>query len=234
MGPLWDFNLAFGNADYYEAFKADGWMIHTVPEFDELQAPFWWDRLREDPYYNSAIKMRWEQLRESIFSIEHIEYIIDSLAGEITESQARNFETFPVLGTYIWPNYFIGDTWESEVQYMKDWIYNRITWMDNQIDLINTSEDGIKSVNAYEISVNPNPFIEEITVHVYFLRPCDFEIKIYNSIGTKIHQQTLISVTGPLELTIPLSNYVLEKGIYFCQFIAEGEIVATRKLIKLQ
>ena len=91
---------------------------------------------------------------KDVFSIEYIEYLIDSLANIITESQARNFEAYPILGSYVWPNYFIGDTWESEIQFMKEWISARIAWMDGQIDLINTSEDDIHPVNAYEISVD--------------------------------------------------------------------------------
>lgn len=232
MGPLWDFDLAFGNANYYDAFRADGWMLHTVPEYDGFQAPFWWDRLREDPDYNSALKLRWESLREGIFSMDHIEYLIDSITGQIAEAQVRNFDAFPVLGIYLWPNYFIGDTWESEIQFMKDWISDRIAWMDNQIALINTSKDDINPVNAYEITLFPNPFIEDVAFTVYFLRICDFEVVIYDMMGKMIHRNSFTSVPGYLEFKIPLGNFITGKGLYLCQFIADGKIIKTEKLIK--
>ncbi len=106
MGPLWDFNFSFGNANYYEGFETSGWMLHSVPDWDEYQAPFWWDRLREDPYFNSMLKNRWISLRTNIFSFNHIECIIDSLVSKVYEAQERNFLNFGILGTGVWPNYF--------------------------------------------------------------------------------------------------------------------------------
>ena len=50
-------------------------------------------------------------------------------AGAINE----NFITWPVLGVYIWPNEFVGTTHFSEIDYMKNWIKDRLSWMDKAI-----------------------------------------------------------------------------------------------------
>ena len=233
MGPLWDFDLAFGNADYYDAFRSDGWMLHSVPDYDGFQAPFWWDRLRQDPNYNTALRFRWELLRQECFSNSRIEYIIDSMAGQLAEAQIRNFEQFPVLGTYLWPNYFVGDTWESEIQFLKDWIADRISWMDAQISAINTSEDDIQPVNSYEISVFPNPFVENVTFAVYFLKICNFKIVIYNMTGEMMYNYSLTSVPGYTEFTLPLGDFIPGKGLYLCHFFADDRIIKTEKLAKI-
>ncbi|MCH8903959.1 MAG: CotH kinase family protein, partial [Bacteroidetes bacterium] len=46
-GPVWDFNLAFGNADYYVGWLTNGWEVDFNKYFksDGLQNPFWWQRL---------------------------------------------------------------------------------------------------------------------------------------------------------------------------------------------
>ena len=45
MGPIWDFNLAFANADYCDGANIlkDGFitLIHICPG-DIWQVPFWW------------------------------------------------------------------------------------------------------------------------------------------------------------------------------------------------
>jgi hypothetical protein len=233
MGPIWDFDLAFGNADYYDAFRSDGWMLHSVPEYDEFQAPFWWDRLRQDPDYYSALQQRWESLRKICFSDSRIEFLIDSMAGQLVEAQARNFERFPVLGTYLWPNYFVGETWESEVQVLKDWITDRIAWMDNQITLINTWEDDFKPVNANEISLFPNPFDENVTCTAYFIKDCNFKIVIYNMIGKMVCELEYGAVRGYNEFVLTLGNSISGRGLYLFQFLVDGKSVGSQKLAKL-
>ena len=36
--------------------------------------------------------------------------VIDSLVNELGSSVDRNFSKWPILGTYIWPNYYVFDT----------------------------------------------------------------------------------------------------------------------------
>jgi hypothetical protein len=50
-------------------------------------------------------------------------------AGALT----RNFNRWPILGTYIWPNYYVGQTYDEEYEYLKQWISDRLTWMDTAI-----------------------------------------------------------------------------------------------------
>jgi hypothetical protein len=49
------------------------------------------------------------------------------------ENAERNFQRWPILGEWVWPNQFVGSTYEEEVNYLKDWLNQRLTWMDAQI-----------------------------------------------------------------------------------------------------
>jgi hypothetical protein len=33
----------------------------------------------------------------------------------------------------VWPNEFIGGSYLEEINYLKDWISNRLVWMDGEI-----------------------------------------------------------------------------------------------------
>lgn len=138
MGPIWDFNLAFGNANYCEGGTTNVWgykFNERCPE-DFWQVPFWWERLLEDPAYVEKLKSRWNTLRGSALSNGAISAKIDGYTTALTTSGAveTNFTAWPVLGTYIWPNNFIGTTYTEEVGYLNSWLEDRLLWLDTQIE----------------------------------------------------------------------------------------------------
>jgi len=148
MGPIWNFETAFGNANYYESSSVQGWQYDfSCPECikDANQVTFWWKRLLEDPYFRHIIRYRWKELRKNILSLENISKFIDETADYLKESQTRNFEQWPILGKYVSPNEFIGKTYQEEVNYLKEWIQKRFEWMDEQWKIIpgDINEDGI-------------------------------------------------------------------------------------------
>ncbi len=140
MGPIWDFNLAFGNANYCEGGTTNVWAYkfnERCPE-DFWQVPFWWERLLQDPAYLTKLKSRWNTLRGSTLSNGAILSKIDSYNVLLNQSGAvsTNFKVWPVLGTYVWPNNFIGNKYPEELQYLTDWIEDRLVWMDTEIMML--------------------------------------------------------------------------------------------------
>lgn len=133
-GPMWDFNISFGNADYCEAFSTTGYQYDfdsICGEFFEVEIPFWWKRLLEDPAFADALRCRWEQLRDGPLADQAISDFIASEAEELAEAQVRNFERWPILGEYVEWNPFIGQTYEEELAYLEDWIGERSLWLDD-------------------------------------------------------------------------------------------------------
>ena len=59
---------------------------------------------------------------------------------QVGEAQTRHFARWDLLGKEIWPNYFVGETWESELSYLKRWIRDRVAWMDANISSIGIPE----------------------------------------------------------------------------------------------
>ena len=137
MGPIWDFNIAFGNADYCEGGLTTGWAykFNEACPADGMLVPFWWDRLMQDPNFTQALKERWTSLRLNELSNSSIMGIVDELVGELEDSDAitQNFGKWLILGTYIWPNNFVGNRHSEEITYLKEWIEGRLSWMDQEI-----------------------------------------------------------------------------------------------------
>ena len=61
---------------------------------------------------------------------------IPSKAEEISTSAQTNFTRWNILGSYVWPNpagYAERLTYQSEVDYMIDWLTKRYKWLDTEI-----------------------------------------------------------------------------------------------------
>ena len=128
MGPIWDYNLSLGNANYNDGWLSDGW-YHDI--LDESSYP-WWPRLFEDPEFQLRYADRWYALRRGAFRTETLLADIDTYAALLSESQARNYARWPILGSYVWPNWYIGATYQDEIDWMKQWLSDRLTWVDGQ------------------------------------------------------------------------------------------------------
>ncbi len=188
-GPIWDFNLGFGNADYCDGGSTTGWAIdfNLVCPGDSYQIPFWWYLIWSDESFRWSVQQHWHDLRQTMLSNTVVNAVIDSLRDHIGVAADRNFERWPTLGEYVWPNYFIGETYEEEVEYLRDWIMTRMEWMDNE--LLATYGNTILVPELFALNpVYPNPFNRSASIR--YLLPIDTNIKldIFNAKGVHIYR----------------------------------------------
>ena len=184
MGPIWDYNLAFGNADYYDGWSSEGWQMDVELGNDGFKIPFWWYRLWDDETFLTAFNQRWNELRQTVFSYNHIMNTIDSAVTVIGEAQDRNFQRWPILDEYVWPNAYVGGSYENEIDYLKDWITNRLDWMDQQLFL---SVRSVQSPTRYKLdNAFPNPFNPKTTIGFSIPRAEQVTLNIYDMMGRKV------------------------------------------------
>ena len=139
IGPIWDFNLSFGNADYCGGERYDVWCFKFNERClgDYWNVPFWWNRLLEDEKFVDKLKGRWNQLRLNILSDNNILTLIEeqySFLNNETDIINRNFNKWKIFGIYIWPNSFIGNNYYEEINFLKNWIKERTKWLDESIN----------------------------------------------------------------------------------------------------
>ncbi len=124
--PMWDCDLALGNADYLEGFNPQGWYLDLIGDTSAL----WWKRLREDPEFQQKICDRWTAAARTKLSTELLLARVDGYAELLAEAQERNFARWPnVLRVDVWPNWYVGQTWNDELVWMKNWIRDRAAWI---------------------------------------------------------------------------------------------------------
>ncbi|HAB17604.1 MAG TPA: CotH kinase family protein [Verrucomicrobiota bacterium] len=130
MGPIWDYNLSFGNADYNDGWKTNGWYWPFAGGTDYP----WFPRLFQDPDFAQRHADRWGSLRTNVLATSNVMAIIDGLTNQLVEAYPRNFQRWPLLlGRYVWPNWFIGATYADEIGFLKRWTTGRLAWIDSTI-----------------------------------------------------------------------------------------------------
>ncbi len=137
MGPIWDFNLGFGNDDraafnnastwmfnFNNFYSNDGWLIH-----------FWWKRLLSDPNFTDRLKSRWAALRTNTLSENNINETINKHITLLrnTKSIEKHFDRWRILGVKLPFNNFVGNSHQEEIDFLKSWIRKRLTWMDSEM-----------------------------------------------------------------------------------------------------
>ena len=228
MGPVWDFNIALGNADYCDAWLTSGWAadFNIICSQDNWLIPFWWSQLRQDPTFMVQVKNRWQQLRSSTLSNTAIHGVIDSLAAVLAESEVRNFQRWPILGTYIWPNAYVGNTYQDEVNYLKNWLNARLAWMDMAAAQI-TQEENITEARL-SVSAYPNPVHQQPAVFEYRLeRPGKANLQVYDSNGRLQGQVQKEAPAGPGRAEWRAAS----PGVYFYQFWFNDRLVQSGTIV---
>lgn len=206
-GPLWDFNLGWGNANYCQGGQTTGWEINfnsVCQGNGPNMNPFWFNRMLQDSVFANNLNCRWSYLRTNILSDEKLTNYIDSLGSILVEPAERNYDRWPILGVYVWPNNFIGNTYQEELTYMKNWILARAAWMD--ANMFGTcSSLSVDSPNT-ELKIIPNPTQDFVTISGMSsessLELKDFSGKIIRIIPFN-HSHTIVDLSD------------LANGIYF-------------------
>lgn len=178
FGPVWDFNLSLGNADYCTNGDPYGLVIedfNKVCATDGWVIQFWWQRFLADTAFYKELKLRWRDLRQAQLSNDNIFNLVDSLATLVDTAKDRNFERWPVLGQYVWPNYFVGNTYSEEIDFLKGWLTQRLAYLDSVWNLGTNQNLIIKESKKTLISPNPArdiaylPYATELPVRAVFV-----------------------------------------------------------------
>jgi len=118
MGPLWDFDLGFGNVDFADSQYPEGFWVKDHK---------WFSRLFEDPYFVNQVKIRFNYFKSNQ---DYFIQLIDEKTEYLKYAQKENDQKWDVFGNYIWPNPVVYETHEEEVNYLKNWFVSRMNWLD--------------------------------------------------------------------------------------------------------
>jgi hypothetical protein len=121
MGPIWDFDIAFGNINYNNNEKIDGFWIKNA---------LWIERLFQDPLFVSKVKERFNFFYKNKNTILNKSKFYSS---QIENARTNNESVWNILGKYVWPNNVIYNSFDEEQNYLDGWISDRMDWLNVEI-----------------------------------------------------------------------------------------------------
>ena len=127
MGPVWDFNQAYGNSVYHRySINPEGWLLdHHYP---------WVKGLLRNAAVGEKYVTRWRELRSSVLSDDALLHFISSNAALLEEARQRNFSRWRILGKYVLGNPRpYPKTYRGEVARLNNWLLTRIRWLDENL-----------------------------------------------------------------------------------------------------
>lgn len=245
-GPVWDYNFSFGNAGYYESETTNGWQLlyftdnQSFLQNDSFHVPFWWKILFSDGDFRKKLRERWSELRENTLSIDSLNATIDQFVEVLSEAQVRNFQVRPEPGaTNLGGGWYPYDprhehinSYDDELKVTKNWISDRIDWIDENIQLLtaNESEKSHDIPDSYFLEQNyPNPFNPSTIIRFSLPSSSFVQIKVFNIHGQLV--QNLASKTfnsGNHQVEFNAEN--LSSGMYFYT-LTTGTFSLTKKML---
>ena len=122
MGPVWDFDLAFGNHSNQAINTIDKWYIRNN---------YWHSYVFKDSIAELYRSDFWCQNRNQIVSVVET---ADSIYTLLHDASINNFKKWNILKStsYIYHLYSY-DSYKEAVDDLKKWILNRVYWIDSEI-----------------------------------------------------------------------------------------------------
>ncbi len=233
MGPVWDYDIAWHNANYCGGDVVSGWAYQFPCPDDYWQVPFWWSRLLQDPIYKDHLKCRYLYLRQNILSNAWFDNYLDSISNQLGEAQVRNFYTWPILGIYVWPNpYPYATTYEGEVAGLKSYIHNRLAWLDAFMPGTCTTTFSVNNKQAENsFDIYPNPVSDLLNIEFQISQRTHIRASVFNQLGVALTTANIGTKSpGEWHETIDMSKY--PAGVYLLR-ITMNDKTYSKRYIKI-
>lgn len=171
VGPVWDFDLAFENDNRtYPILSRCGnrYVYASYGSYAGNMRTFVNRIVEQDQQAKNEMSRIWSVARDKGLTAAHLLNYIDSLAEEINDSQRLNFLRWDILNSQVHMNPQAAGSYQGEVNIVKNYIRQRLSWMDNKVGYKVGTWSDLESTP----SVNDNKFC------------------IYNLQGTLIYEGT--------------------------------------------
>ncbi|MBR6962041.1 MAG: CotH kinase family protein [Prevotella sp.] len=214
-GPVWDFNLAFGNCNFCNADNVEAWVYQGC---ETNPTPAMWRTLIGNTCFRQAVSERYTELRQSVLTSEAFGNFLDAYAEELGEAKDRHLKKYPELLSsspsqggqgdgwgwpgwgWTWPGWGgqPGNIWfaayqvssyDEEISTMKEWFAQRLAFLDQSFLLDQPVTASI--ADALQIEVQASPFAVKSNkalrrVAVYTLAGTPVEVNDHLPRGTYI------------------------------------------------
>lgn len=133
MGPVWDFDLAFGNM-YMDNPDYDDWATVGNSNSESYIGVNWFNYLMADESFRSRARSRWDEIGEELLAVA--QESVDAWQKTLAPSADQNFAVWDTLGSAsgFQP---VGmkniSTYNEQVAYIRRFLTKRAAWISDNL-----------------------------------------------------------------------------------------------------
>lgn len=140
-GPVWDFDLAFENDNRtYPINNHSQWVFQYGSVEGYMRTLT--NSIINDNTTRAKLISIWDEARHNGLDEESLLAYVDAMSEQLSRSQELNFTRWPIMNEYVHQNPVIWGSYQAEVNNVKNYIKNRITWIDNKLGYTFVPDEG--------------------------------------------------------------------------------------------
>jgi hypothetical protein len=217
-GSKWKFSIW----DTDRAYTSSDW--NGFEDIKNQAANQWANKIASQIYrsneFKYKLKLRIEELLNSVFIPENATYQLDSLYDIIKPEIPREINRW---GSKV--------NWENNVQAMRDFITTRPGILRSQMDTyLNVTKIELTN-NTINLAVSPNPASTKATISFNLTKVCNVSVSVYDIEGRLI--QNLFSgeaIAGENNIVWDI-NPELKKGTYIIRMSTPGNALHSKVIL---
>ena len=151
FGPIWDSGMGFDNDNrvnpinckkrYIFNYGLSSWTVYKCIK-----------NIIDNKNITESIRYIWKEKISKKLDLDYINDFINETVSYINESKNLNFSRWKILEKQVYFNLKVYDTYEEEIDLVKEFIKNKISWLNHHIS--NISDKSSFSCNKPIPSVN--------------------------------------------------------------------------------
>jgi len=160
--------------------------------------------------------------------------MLTGMVQEIDDAPLRNFERWPILETWIWPNVEVTGSFEGEINYLRNWLTDRLKWMDDNMPSISQAVRGPYS--RARLEVYPNPYQDKVNIRIQRDFSQSIRFEVFDIQGRKLVNLPIDSQEG-YDLFYQWDGNTSEgnsvsPGVYLYRILSGEQLLKNGKLVK--
>lgn len=183
FGPVWDYDIAYENdSRTYPINQNQSWIYNSTGSTAN-GVHDWVNRLFSDPLMMTDLKKIYAGYRDrNVVSADVLKSVVDRYADEINQSQQLNFTRWNILNQRVHMNFRALGSYRAEVEAMKTFISERVTWMDKKLNYI---------PNAVSTTISPSIcyWTNDKTLYINGFEDNSF-VRVFDASGRNITQKS--------------------------------------------
>lgn len=142
VGPVWDFDLAYENDNRTYPINTNPEWIYSSKGSAANGVRDFVNRIMSDSWYYQELRTVYAHYRDNgKLHPDSLLAVVNAYSSELNQSQQLNFKRWDIMNQVVHQNPRTYGSYEAEVENVRNYIRERIAWMDKKLNYVPKSDN---------------------------------------------------------------------------------------------